>query len=125
MEPAKPDELSQEERAGLIAAAFQAKEKAYCRYSNFHVGAALLANNGTIIQGANIENASYGATICAERTALVKAVSEGINRFRGLAVVTDIPGPCSPCGVCRQFLREFCQKTMPVLLTVSMAKARS
>ncbi|MBA4493160.1 cytidine deaminase [Paenactinomyces guangxiensis] len=101
----------------LIEAAMQARKKAYVPYSNFPVGAALLTKDGRIIQGCNIENASYGLTNCAERTALFKAVSEGDNsHFRGLAVVADTPGPIPPCGACRQVLVEFCPWDMKVWL---------
>ncbi|EMD39393.1 hypothetical protein CERSUDRAFT_113031 [Gelatoporia subvermispora B] len=108
--------LSQQDLEKLISAAIHAKEFAYCKYSKFRVGAALLSANGDVIKGANIENASYGGTICAERTAIVKAVSEGIKSFIGLAVVTDVPSAISPCGMCRQVLREFCALEMPVYL---------
>ncbi|KAJ2917065.1 hypothetical protein MD484_g3335, partial [Candolleomyces efflorescens] len=84
----KTQSISAEERGKLIKAAFEAKEGTYSPYSKFPVGAALLAFDGQIIKGANIENASYGGTICAERTAIVKAVSEGVRRFKALAVVT-------------------------------------
>ncbi|RDX41817.1 cytidine deaminase [Lentinus brumalis] len=104
------------DRDRLIKAAFEAKEFAYSRYSNFRVGAALLTTTGEIIKGANIENASYGGTICAERTAFVKAVSEGKRSFTGLAVVTDVKSAISPCGMCRQVIREFCSQAMPILL---------
>jgi len=103
----------------MIAAAFQARENAYSPYSKFRVGAALLSDDGQIITGANIENASYGGTICAERTAFVKAVSEGIRGFIGLAVTTDVPAAISPCGICRQFIREFCLLDMPILMIPS------
>ncbi|KAG6872851.1 hypothetical protein C0995_006015 [Termitomyces sp. Mi166 len=108
--------LPVESREKLIKAALEAKKFAYSPYSKFHVGAALLAADGTIIRGANVENASYGGTICAERTAIVKAVSEGTQSFIGLAVVSDVASPISPCGICRQVLREFCSLQMPVLL---------
>ncbi|KAJ7254362.1 cytidine deaminase [Mycena haematopus] len=108
--------LSVEQRESLIEAAFEAKQKAYNPYSKFAVGAALMAADGTIFKGANIENASYGGTICAERTAFVKAVSEGITSFIALAVVTDVSSTISPCGMCRQVIREFCALDMPVLL---------
>ncbi|EIN06315.1 cytidine deaminase [Punctularia strigosozonata HHB-11173 SS5] len=108
--------LSQVDRERLIKASFEAKAMAYCRYSNFRVGAALLTSKGEIIKGANIENASYGGTICAERTALVKAVSEGMRDFVALAVVTDVKSTISPCGMCRQVIREFCAMDMPILL---------
>lgn len=80
----------------------------YAPYSNFSVGAALECADGTIYTGCNVENASYGAAICAERTALVKAVSEGHrNDFVRLAVISDSPDYCRPCGICRQMLLEF------------------
>ena len=91
----------------LIRSAFQARKRAYTPYSRFQVGAALLAKNGTVYQGCNIENASYGLTNCAERTAIVKAVSEGHTKFKALAVVADTEGPCAPCGACRQVISEF------------------
>lgn len=94
-----------------------AREKAYVPYSKFKVGAALLAEDGTVYGGCNIENAGYSMTNCAERTAFFKAVSEGNMKFKALAVVADTPGPCSPCGACRQVMSEFCAPDMPVYLT--------
>ncbi len=95
----------------LLGKAKEAMKKAYTPYSEHKVGAALLAKDGTIITGCNIENAAYGPTICAERTAVVKAVSEGIKEFKAIAIVGGMHGVlkyfCSPCGVCRQVLREF------------------
>jgi cytidine deaminase len=89
----------------LIARARQAGEQAYVPYSHYPVGAALLTGDGRIFTGCNIENASYPACICAERVALVKAVSEGVRAFQALAVTTRDGG--TPCGVCRQMLSEF------------------
>ena len=91
----------------LIAIAGQAKERAYAPYSGFQVGAALLSTDGEVFKGCNIEAASFGNTICAERTALCKAVSEGNRSFTKLAVVADSEDPCTPCGICRQMLMEF------------------
>jgi len=91
----------------LIQAALQARLAAYAPYSNFKVGAALLGKSGRIYTGCNVENASYAATICAERAAAVKAVSEGEREFEALAVVAEGEDPVSPCGICRQFLAEF------------------
>jgi len=108
--------LSSEQRNQLIENAFIARESAYSPYSKFRVGAALLTEKDQIIRGANVENASHGATICAERTALVKAVSEGIKSFKALAVTSDVKVAISPCGICRQFIREFCSSDMPVLM---------
>ncbi|MDZ4766051.1 MAG: cytidine deaminase [Chloroflexota bacterium] len=89
----------------LIDDARAATKHAYCPYSHYPVGAALLARDGTIYTGCNVENAAYPAGICAERTALVKAISEGARQFDALAVVTRDGG--SPCGICRQMLYEF------------------
>ncbi len=94
-------------RDDLIKKARQAKEKAYAPYSGFCVGAALLGADGSIYQGCNIENAAFTPTVCAERVALFKAVSEGKRSFKAIAVVGD-SRPCPPCGVCRQALSEFC-----------------
>lgn len=94
-----------------------AREKAYVPYSKFKVGAALLDNNGNVYHGCNIENAGYSMTNCAERTAFFKAVSEGVRDFKAIAIVADTPGPCSPCGACRQVMSEFCSPSMPVYLT--------
>ena len=89
----------------LIDLARKARKQAYAPYSHYKVGAALLGQSGTIYTGCNVENASYGHTICAERTAVVKAVSEGETEFEAIAVVTKNGG--SPCGACRQVLSEF------------------
>jgi cytidine deaminase len=91
----------------LVRAARQARRKAQARFSNFEVGAALEAVDGTIITGCNIENATYGLTICAERVAMFKALSEGYTAFRRIVVVADTEAPTPPCGACRQILWEF------------------
>lgn len=91
----------------LIEIADAARGQAYVPYSHFHVGAALLDENNRLFTGCNIENASYGATNCAERTAIFKAISEGSHRIRRLAVVCDQDKPCMPCGICRQVISEF------------------
>ena len=91
----------------LMDCAIKARENAYSPYSHFAVGAALLCEDGTLFEGCNIENASYGLTNCAERTAIFKAVSEGHVTFKALAVVADTEGPCAPCGACRQVMAEF------------------
>ena len=91
----------------LMDCAIKARENAYSPYSHFAVGAALLCEDGTLYEGCNIENASYGLTNCAERTAIFKAVAEGHIKFKALAVVADTEGPCAPCGACRQVMAEF------------------
>jgi cytidine deaminase len=99
----------------LMAAALEARQQAYVPYSRFLVGAALLLRDGTIISGCNIENASYGLTNCAERTAIFSAIAQGRRDFVAIAVVGDTEDPISPCGACRQVLFEF-GPTLPVLL---------
>lgn len=93
--------------ADLLAAASRAREFAVAPFSNFQVGAALLCPDGTIITGCNVENATYGLTVCAERVALFKALSEGRRKFTHVAVVADTAEPTPPCGACRQLLWEF------------------
>lgn len=107
--------MNKETELNLIRLAFDAREKAYVPYSGFAVGAALLAENETIYQGCNIENAAFTPTICAERTAFFKAVYDGIRDFKAIAIVggkKEVPRDqcelCAPCGVCRQVMREFC-----------------
>ncbi|MDY0941242.1 cytidine deaminase [Priestia megaterium] len=100
----------------LIDEAIAASKQAYVPYSHFHVGAALLTTDGKIYRGCNIENASYGLTNCAERTAIFKAVSEGDKQFSAIAVVGDTDGPISPCGACRQVLAEFCDDNTQIIL---------
>ena len=99
----------------LIDRAIRMKESAYAPYSNFHVGAALLCEDGTVFSGCNVENAAYSVCICAERTAVAKAVSEGHRDFKAIAVAGDSDGPCLPCGACRQVLSEFAEPDMPIL----------
>ena len=104
----------------LMEAAVAARQYAYSPYSGYRVGAALLGKSGRIYTGCNVENAGYTPTNCAERTAVFKAVSEGEREFAAIAVVggsgDDIDPACTPCGVCRQVLAEFCDPTMPVIL---------
>ena len=92
----------------LIEAAKQARENAHAAYSNFRVGAALRSTSGRIFGGCNVENATYGLTMCAERVAIFKAVSEGERGFSAIAVVTDTDVLTPPCGACRQLIWEFC-----------------
>ncbi|WHY01922.1 cytidine deaminase [Neobacillus sp. DY30] len=101
----------------LLEEALKARGYAYVPYSKFQVGAALLAKDGKVFRGCNIENASYGMTNCAERTALFKAYSEGVTQFESLVVVADTDGPVSPCGACRQVISELCDSEMEVILT--------
>ena len=108
----------------LIEKAIEQLQFSYAPYSNFKVGAALLAKNGTIYGGCNIENASYSPTNCAERTAFFKAVSEGIKEFEAICVVGGedgiLTGYASPCGVCRQVMMEFCDPgTFQIILATS------
>jgi cytidine deaminase len=105
--------MTEQQRVDLIAAALAARTLAYAPYSNFQVGAAILTAEGEIITGCNVENASYGLTICAERVAAANAVAAGRRRFAALAVAT--PGSASPCGACRQVLAEFGDR-LPILL---------
>ncbi len=91
----------------LLNKATTAMDNAYAKYSNFKVGAALLAGSGKIYTGCNIENSSYGGTICAERVAFVKAISEGEKEFKAIAIVSSASDFAYPCGICRQFMSEF------------------
>ncbi|GAA5880118.1 hypothetical protein JCM16303_001219 [Sporobolomyces ruberrimus] len=139
-----PLPLTSEQRSTLISSALSARDGSYSPYSKFRVGACMLKEDGGFVKGANVECASYGGAICAERTAIVKAVSEGTKKFIGLAVTSlsssflhtlcpsdreltnicltessDVPAIISPCGICRQLLREFCPLDMPILLVPS------
>ncbi len=108
----------------LINTALEMRKKSYTPYSNFNVGAALLAENGTVYTGCNIENAGFTSTNCAERTAFFKAVSEGVKDFKAIAIVG---GPrdakeldyCPPCGVCRQVMSEFCRDDFQIIIARS------
>lgn len=99
--------LDEKTERSLILQARKAAEKAYAPFSNVKVGAAILTPGGRIFSGCNVENSSYGLCICAERTAAVKAASEGVREFEAVAVVSNLEGLTYPCGACRQFLSEF------------------
>ena len=115
----------------LINAALKAREKSYCPYSGFSVGAALLGKSGKVYLGCNVESAAYPAANCAERTAFFKAVSDGEREFSGIAVVggkagVQIGAVCPPCGICRQVMMEFCDpKTFRIILENGGGKVRT
>ena len=113
--------ISDEQRGALIEAAIAARARAYAPYSNYQVGAALLMEDGSILTGVNVENVSYGLSICAERTAVFKAVSEGYRTILAVAVATSNAG--SPCGACRQVLTEFAGD-VPVYLVDTAGNGR-
>jgi len=103
----------------LSTKAIAAKDRAYCPYSKFHVGCAvLLKDSSTAITGANVENAAYPVGTCAERVAFGTAIASGLRHgaFKAIAVATNTDKPCSPCGMCRQFIREFCDKSTPIFM---------
>ncbi len=108
----------------LIEAARRAREHARADFSHFKVGAALEAADGTVLTGCNIENATYGLTICAERVAMFKALSEGHRRFTRIAIVADTDEPTSPCGPCRQILWEFAGDLEVILANLREEKGR-
>ena len=102
-----------------IAAAKGARELAYAPYSKFQVGAALVAADGRIFTGCNVENISFGLTICAERVALGRAIAEGVRQFSAVAIIADTDKPVSPCGACRQVLAEFAPNLRVILATLA------
>ena len=113
--------LNNEQKKMLVEKALEARKNSYAPHSGFCVGAALLTSDGEIVLGANVENSSYGGTICAERSAFCAAVSAGKRDFAAIAIVGapkgEIPSSiCAPCGICRQFMAEFCGDDLPVLL---------
>lgn len=119
--------LTQAKIGELVGKALEARRKSYSPYSHYQVGAALLTGDGQIVTGCNIENAAYGPSNCAERTAFFKAVSEGITDFKAIAIVGSPAGEeitqyAYPCGVCRQVMREFCE---PESFQVIVAKSET
>ncbi|KAF2456839.1 cytidine deaminase-like protein [Lineolata rhizophorae] len=110
--------LTAQEVRLLTKESLDARSLAYCPYSKFHVGATLLTRDGNFISGANVENASYPVGTCAERVAMSSAIMKGyrMGSFKAVGVATNLEEPCSPCGMCRQFLREFCELSTPVFL---------
>ena len=113
--------VNDEQRTALIEAALAVRQQAYAPYSNYPVGAALLMEDGSIVTGVNVENSSYGLTICAERTAVGKAIAAGYRKIMAVAVATDNAG--SPCGACRQVLTEFAGD-VPVYLVDATGNGR-
>ncbi len=105
----------------LLREAEKAAENSYCKYSHFRVGAALLCADGSVFRGCNIENSSYSLANCAERTAIFKAVSEGVREFSAIAIAGgsdgDLSAPCYPCGACLQVMSEFCGGEFRIILT--------
>lgn len=113
----------------IMQAAMQARKHAWCPYSHFAVGAALLTEDGRIYTGCNVENGSYSLGLCAERTAFVKAVSDGCRKFRAIAICGAPEGeapekPCPPCGACRQVLAELCGDDFEIILTDGVYQLR-
>ncbi len=123
--------MEQEKIRELIRAAFAARENAYCEYSHFAVGAALLAKDGEIYHGCNVENISYGATICAERNAFFQAVAKGKRDFKAIAIVGGLSDGDAvadyayPCGMCLQVMSEFCKDDFLVIVAKSIGDYQS
>jgi cytidine deaminase len=111
--------MTDKERTNLIAVASKAREHAHAPYSHFRVGVALRANSGRIFTGCNIENSTFGLTLCAERVAVFKALSEGERGFNAVAVIADTERLTPPCGACRQILWEFCRDAEVILANLS------
>ena len=108
--------LTNKEISDLIHTAFSIRKLSYSPYSKFAVGSALLCDDGEIYGGCNIENSSYSATVCAERVALFKAISNGERGFEAIAIVCEKGDFCYPCGVCRQVMSEFCDESFRIIL---------
>lgn len=108
--------MTPEQKDQLVLAANQVRANAYAPYSQYKVGAAVRGDNGRVYTGANVENASYGLCICAERSAVAQAISDGAKKIAGVAVVTSTSPPAAPCGMCRQTLAEFGPDTLELVL---------
>lgn len=108
----------------LIDTATQARRRAYAPFSRFRVGAAILADDGRIYPGCNVENRSFGGTICAERTAVTSAIVGGARSIRAVVVISDTDPPAAPCGICREVLTEFADEDVPLLLVGTEGKRR-
>lgn len=119
------DPLTGEREAALVAAAREARLRAHAPYSGFRVGAALLTSDGAVVAGCNVESASYGLTLCAERVAAARAVAEGRRGFVAIAVVADGPTPVPPCGACRQFLFDLAPDLVVLSATLVGAARRT
>lgn len=98
----------------LFESARKVRERAHAPYSRFPVGAAVLFEDGSVVTGCNVENSSYGLSVCAERSALAAAVAQGLGKPVAVAIVVDTPSPCPPCGMCRQVMTEFAPPSLPV-----------
>jgi len=109
----------------LIKKAYEAKEMAYAPYSGFLVGASILCKDGSVYTGCNVENASYGATLCAERVAITKAISEGKHDFTAIAIVGSGDDYCYPCGMCRQVMAEHCTSDFKIVLPLINNETKS
>ena len=122
-------DMSREEKQELIRKALEAREMSYSPYSHYRVGAALLTEDGSLYQGGNIENASYGATNCAERTAIYKAVSDGKRKIKAIAITGGMEGSepvdyAYPCGICRQVMQEFGEDELKIIVATSVTDHR-
>ncbi|GKT23751.1 Cytidine deaminase, homotetrameric like protein [Aduncisulcus paluster] len=114
--PFDPCPIISSHEKSLLDKALAASKKAYCPYSHFSVGACVETETGDIFEGCNVENASYGLSNCAERTAIFSAVSHGMKKIKTIAVIADTKGPVSPCGACRQVISEFADESTTIIL---------